>query len=566
MSKTQSYQVAEKRVEDLFAPGSVAFEIPVYQRRYAWGTDEVAALMADLYADDTAWLHRAEDAEPYFLGSLVLQKPEHETDAELVLDGQQRLTTISLLLATLLYKLKAHGNKRAHMLERYLEAGRLRDPQRKKIRLQEEDRKVYERLIDDPSAHESRELKHTALARAVRTIFTNLDIFLKQAAEAGVPENEALEKMAERVLYNVEFVRITAVSASAAFRLFETLNDRGLPLNAADLVKNKLFAQCAPRHLDDARQIWREISEWVDDTEIIHFLRYFWIASQQSVRKDRLYDVVGKHLSTLEGVRALGFAQKLRDAAKLYRSIASPKDSPNPWSAEVREGLMRLVSFRARSCRPALLACGLIHPTAMPGIVKACEAVTVRYSLIAEKNPNALERAYDKFCRELSPDVEPLEIFESCLGALVPPDEAVVKLFPDVEVSSTTTVWREVLVRLNEMVATGETRVEGADKVHVEHVLPRSPSLQALEESGLSAERAEELAANIGNLTLLSGRRNQAISNRSFSAKKPVYEASDIALTRKLGQYERWGEAEIRARAKDLAKLAVQAWPWPPRA
>ncbi|NMO14146.1 DUF262 domain-containing protein [Pyxidicoccus fallax] len=564
MANELSYDSDTLTVEELFAPRSVAFEIPVYQRSYAWTQDEVGELLEDIYSETDDWLPPKEDESSYFLGSIVVQEQPESVRPALVLDGQQRLTTITLVLAVLEQKLRALSEvASADKIKQYLTAGKLGRQETPKIVLQDEDMVVYAQLLVDPRKVEQGVHRKTLLAKAFRTI----DTYVEKACESLEPSrhsrSEVLVAMAGQVLYKIQFVRILAHSEAAAFRLFETLNDRGLPLNAADLVKNKLFAQ-SEQYLSEVRDLWGQVSDLVGAEEVVHFLRYFWIAFHEGVRKDRLYDRLRDHISKISDRKARDFVEELRDAAALYSVIAFPERAGSEWAEETREGLKRLVAFRARACRPVLLACARRFPGELPKLVRACEVVTVRYSVIGSQNPNQLEKAYDSFCSKLRKrQGDPLALFAEEVGPLVPDDGRFERSFVEVDIENVTATWRAILERLNDFVSTGETAIRGSNKVHVEHVLPRTLTHAVLSSSGLSRERAEQLVGKIGNLTLLLGSRNQTASNKPFSAKRPLFAQSDIFLTRELGALQVWGEMEIMGRTSRLFQIARDAWRWP---
>jgi hypothetical protein len=560
MATRQTYQVQTSHVEDLLHVPSIAFEVPVFQRRYAWTTDEVDELMGDLYGDDDWWIEK-DEVEPYFLGSIVLARTKGSH--HVLLDGQQRLTTITLLLACLQHVLQEGGHAKAQELERYLLAGKFGEPMRPKIRLQPEDADVYRRLLQESSSRHEREIRRTALGRAVQRIHTGIEETLKRGGERSVPRTAVLERMVKRLVYEVELVRIEASTEAQAFRLFETLNDRGLPLNGADLIKNKLLSQ-AGHLVEPARLAWTAVTDEVRDNEILNFLRHFWIAFKAPVRKDRLYKEYLDELKDLRAEKVLAFAKELGAAAQVYDEITSPEPMDCSWGVETGEALQRLVLLRARSCRPLLLHCATHFSDQVPEVVALCEAASVRHTLVSGLNPNQLDKAYAAICKALrggQKDVIATVLQE--LSRLVPTDEDFTAKFPSVEVSAVSAAWRAVLVRLNELISTGETRVAGTDKVHVEHVLPRNPSKAALVEAEIQADEVEEVASKIGNLTLLSGKKNQSISNLPFSQKRPAFLDSEIAFNRQIATCERWGKDEVLARGKQLAELATKAWFWP---
>lgn len=563
MSNSPKYDVQAVSIEKLLAPESVALEVPPFQRRYSWGSEEVSQLMDDLFGDEE-WIKSQRDDIPYFLGSIVLAGDQ---DGFLVLDGQQRLTTISLLLSSLKHKLERLDHPDSSEIQKYLVSGKLGDRKKAKLKLQPEDHDLYLSFVKDPEASQDIRYRHSLLGQSLRRIGVLVDEYASRLTKHGKSAKDAYESMASRVMYNVEIVRIVAPSESEAFRLFETLNDRGLALNAADLIKNKLFAQCGNDFIDEAIDTWRETVELVGETEIVNFLRYYWIASEGDVRTRGLYDVYRDKLAQMKPIDAAVYAERVKEAAEAYQHIISPDTSTCPWGTETAEALQRLNAFRARSCRPALLACAVQRPKYMQQVTNACDSITVRYSLVGERNPNQLERSYNQLCRTIRAESENFgddlakalqELFPS-----IPVDAEFAKMFSELEITNVTSAWRTLLIRLNDFVATGETRIEGPTRVHVEHVFPRNPSGKALLESGIPSDDASTYCGKIGNLTLLSGNKNRSISNGPFSKKQPAFAVSEIGLNRWVAEQQQWGAKEIDERSSQLAALAQRAWPWP---
>lgn len=566
MATSAKYDVEAVSVEQLLAPESVALKIPPFQRRYSWSTTEVNQLVQDLF-DDEEWIAQDGQEVPYFLGSIVLA--EGDGVGLLILDGQQRLTTISLLLAVLKQKLDEQGHGDTAEIQKYLVSGEFGKKKRPKLTLQPEDKETYLALVRNPSSHSTDKVKRNSLAKAVKGIDQAVDEYVAEAARLGKGLIESYEEMARKVMYGVEFVRIVAPTESEAFRLFETLNDRGLALNAADLIKNKLFAQCGEEYLEEIIDVWGDIVDLVGETEIVNFLRYHWIADEGHVRKRRLYDSYRQKLDSMDPLRAGDYAYEIRTAAEIYQHLVDPKPESTPWTPETAESLQRLVAFRARSCRPLLLVCAKQAPSHFPVIAKLCETITVRYSMVGERNPNLLEKAYSKLCGRIrQAESGTPQVIDAALPELfdqVPDDEEFAAKFAEIELNRITKAWRTVLARLNDFAGTGEVRVKGPRKVHVEHVLPKRPRMDALREATLTKDEVEVFCNQIGNLTLLSGRLNRSISNGPYSEKRFAFADSEIALNDWIAKQEYWTVREIEERSRLMARLALQAWPWPIR-
>jgi Protein of unknown function (DUF1524) len=377
--------------------------------------------------------------------------------------------------------------------------------------------------------------------------------------------------MLMRLLRDVEIVRITAPSEKDAFRLFEPLNDRGLALSAADLIKNKLFSRCGP-DIDDAIEAWSNVVMLTRDDNIVNFLRYYWIASHGFVRKQRLYDRFRDHISDLSPAEASELALNLFIAAEDYARIVNPRRDARAGEGRVVDALERLNAYRARSCRPPILTCSLFEhrQNDRSKIIAVCEAITVRYSIVGEKPPNLLEIIYSEMSKALRESHLPLEeLFaaEPLASRMkeIPSDEEFKNKLQEMEIPSVTPVWRQILAQINYELGTRESRPEGPDLVHVDHILPQNPRPSVLIEAGFATkEDALRYAFRVGNLTLLSRRMNQEASNKPFSQKKDEsYALSELAMTRQLLGYEKWGQEEIETRSRYFADLVAKSYPHP---
>ncbi|CAN1211568.1 hypothetical protein TUMEXPCC7403_15300 [Tumidithrix helvetica PCC 7403] len=567
-SETSKFDVEAKNINKLFSDPSIAYEVPNFQRPYSWGVEEVGEMLSDVY--DSDWLESNNQNSSYFLGSIVLSQGE---ESDLVLDGQQRLTTICLLLAILKTLLQQEGLEQHHVqaIDSLLTAGKILQPRKPKIKLQDIDSAIYFSLITNPLKSVS-EGNGSLLSKAVSEILEKINKYSNDLIERRkISKKDALGEMLKRILYNVELVQIKAPSESAAFKLFETLNDRGLALNAADLIKNKLFAQCDEQELlEEAFDSWQNILDTVGDGQILNFLRYYWIAFKGAVSRNGLYDAFRNDLSNKSLSYSIEFLRHLTDSAKTYRHITSPDPKSCPWrnKNETAEGLQRLKVYRTRSFISALLVCSEKDPSSVSLLTRVFESVAVRYSVVGELNTNQLEKVYVSICQRLRNESGKVDlILRDEFNPYVPTNDEFFEKFSRLKVNTKSSVWRTILIRINESYSNGETKVEGPDKVHIEHLLPQKPSKEALKEANLTEVDVEELKNRIGNLTLLLGRKNQSISNSSFSKKVPVLRESVIALNKEvLREYkegEPWGRSQIEQRSKQLARKAVEIWPWP---
>jgi hypothetical protein len=544
------YEVSTKTIETLLSPNSSTFEIPVFQRPYSWRREQIDQLMDDIFTTPPEEL-------PYFLGSIVLADKDKKTsDSRIViLDGQQRLTTITLLIYAFIHKLKLEGLEDIVEHKRYISSKPIKGKRELKIKLQQgEDKNAYEAILSDEILEPFEKYKSTSIVKALKSIFDYIEKNKK---------NSSLEDMFQRLLCSVELVCITASSERDAFRLFETLNDRGLSLSSADLIKNKIFSKCSENTRDEAVESWSNITEYTQDDDIVKFLRHYWISAHGNVRKRQTYETYREHLETLNEEESIQFIASIEESASYFEQIINPNPRKCIWGAEVAEVLDRLLSYRATQVRPFILALAKHSPEHILTGVKICESITVRSSIIGSRNPSSIEKVYFELSQMLQKEDPWRLIFESKVLKDIVSDEEFVEDFSSISVASVTPALREILSQVNAAMSTGETYIQKGKQVHVEHIFPQKPSIEALQESGIKKSDVSDYSCRIGNLTLLSGAYNRKASNKAFSLKRSIYEKSDILMTRKLASFEHWGVKEIDHRSNELSDFAVQAYPHP---
>jgi len=565
------FDVQERIVEELFAASS-HYSVPPFQRPFAWGKDEISQLVEDLFGGEV------RPSEPYFLGTIVAVDSRRVASDPTysLIDGQQRLTSLSLLIAVLGELCQVYEELSRERKDRV----RLRvstclftdgfdqvdDVPRPRLRLQRDDALIYDKLIRNTQVANDPDLKDAALCVAVRALRTEVQRQIAENSQLTSRSTPALDLL-NFLLKSVELVRIIVPSERDAFRLFEALNDRGLSLSAADLVKNRLFGQCESE-IESAIESWKDVMSVSETDDLVAFLRTYWICCHEFKRKAELYDAYRVRIDEMGSQEALAFVQALAEAAGKYELIANPPSTADVEANALYTVFARLNGYGARSCRPALLAASLYHPNNIRlqiQIARLCESVTVRYSIVGGKNPNRLEKLYAAIAKSLRSatfryeDLQTLSEMQD-----VPGDEEFEGLFAQVNVGKGSKSWFHVLAVINEVLAegSGEAALGGRSVVHIEHILPQRPSSDALAEFGTSEpQKIKELTGLVGNLTLLSGPRNRRASNRPFSAKKDLYIHSDVFMTREVARNRRWTERKVLERSQLLAARAVEAFP-----
>ncbi|GAB6283643.1 MAG: hypothetical protein STSR0008_24280 [Ignavibacterium sp.] len=260
-------------------------KVPIYQRSYAWEKSNVQDLFDDIknaYPDD------------YFIGTMVVTDKEDFLE---IVDGQQRLATISLFLAAVRDLLQENNDRdKANIIERnYLFEESLRENKKQKLLLNSADNDFYlKNFIENQNANPSKE-SHKRMLSAYG--------YIKDFAKNEF-SNEGKEHIFDLIDYIEKNLKIIVVKVSDevnAFTIFETLNDRGLTLSQTDLIKNYLFNKGEDR-LSEAREKWTKFTGAIEaaenEGEILQYIRYYWSSKKGLTREKQLFKDIKDNIIT----------------------------------------------------------------------------------------------------------------------------------------------------------------------------------------------------------------------------------------------------------------------------
>lgn len=560
--------VTEKTLASLLSTPQEQFVVPLYQRPYSWTTEEVDQLWDDLTTH--------MDSE-HFMGSVVLN--EETRLRPQVIDGQQRLTTLMVLLGLIRDEYERIGSKYAGRPQQLLTADMYTHGEdRFKMRLGEVNRAVFREFVLFPKGEEGRRewSDKSALPKDVQVkndfLFGNAQRLRKLMLDdylgvADGPERVALllsleEKLSQRLL----FVVIRVGSVDDAFLLFETLNDRGLQLGAADLVKSHLLSRIESENgkgkVAEAAQEWAELVDLLRGADIGRFLRYFLLMYYPKVQMDRVFKLFKENLkeSTAEGM--LGH---LKTMARYYGEFEQPSLITEP---QIRDVLEDLNDLRVPTTYVVLLPArhALIdQPEQFVRIGRLAEVLAYRWTTITNKNAQQLESIFQEAGSRFVDDGA--NGFDDAIKKLIDAMPSSLEFVDSFRTKrmGTQYVARYTLRRIEEALSPElEWNLKSPSKVHIEHIMPQSLSQPWHEALGEHAvERHGEAVSKWGNLTLLAEKLNREARDSSFEAKKKIYSGppgSAIKMTGLLQEEDRWGPDEIDARQRWLAEVADQLW------
>lgn len=544
----------EVKIQALLSNAQEAYKVPLYQRPYAWRRDQ----WEDLFND----MSNLSQNDVHFFGSIVVvPEGEHRLGVNYfnVVDGQQRLATILIWLAVIrdLAQESENTELAKHITGTFLfakdwQSGR--EVKIPKLQLGRLDNDAFLRVIKGEPKNES------------YLIFECYD-FLKRATEVA--------ELWQKLVNNISIVHINAFNYFNAFRLFETLNDRGLELSAADLIKN-LFLMRVSEKEDVFEQVisdWNEMYEKVRDKEPVKFIRRYILASYKGkVSEARLYERVRKQHEKTTFTEIFNFVSDLNQKATIYKKIHDATFTP-----AINDVLQQLHLVEVAPSYTLLLKVlpyfenEKILEDEIFQIMKMIEVFHIRWGICGQST-SSLDQIYNDICMRLS-EVRPEQFVKYIKEELTKrikdnvDDEIFKRNFMARPFKPTESRTKHILWRLSK--PTGETTIN-IKEIQTEHIIPQRLSNGWIDYliNKTSKEKKEILALHqeninkIGNFTIIKGTWNQSMSNRLFDKKKKDYEKSEFGITNDLKNYDIWTFDQINSRCETLANTALEIWKW----
>ena len=522
--------------------------VPPFQRRYSWQETNVEDYLTDI--------RKARDRdEDYFMGTIVLA---HEADRYLIVDGQQRIITTSLLFIAIRDRLKGfeHGTTAESIDGKHLRGwDEMSETHTDRLGVAPQDTLAYKALLAGTGSDEGNDL---TAAFAV----------IQRYVERLAPTPDEYQKLVILGRYLDTRVQVLLAIASGlpeAYVIFETLNDRGADLTTADLLKNYVFSHSGDE-LDWVSGLWTRLAGYFSNSdEFVKFIRQELMSRIGRVTHRELYKALrGNIEGTPNGVRAY---MKGLDEAHSHLEKLDPDNIY--WSSEpqgVRDSLLALRRFRFDSTRPLLLA--VFNSRKWKKHDKAKFINTMIGWFIRAWAHGALgDSQSEKAICEAAVAVSTgrAKTTADVLSILKPivPDDAVFRSDFEHLGSINNTNAKYLLSRLEQQESDnhGESLPDwNARTTTVEHIFAKSSTPQTFENS-TDYDHFTTIRDTLTNYTLLEHGMNGDLENKTFLLKREAYKKSAFPLTRQVGANETWSFEKAHTRMTHLADLAVKAWP-----
>lgn len=555
MDKIESYLIG---IGELLSRSRLV--VPDHQRPYAWGVTEVE----ELFRDFSDAIKRSKSDE-YFLGTIVLSRSGG--DRKLIVDGQQRIATTTILIGAIRdYFFEKKDTQRAHgILNEYIAKSDIRTLQLTSyIHLAPEDRDFFSDLIvvDPTDEKRARVPSNTAQEKISNAVKAARD-FVARIVDTTNDPDSALLDFIEFIKDKARVICVETTSEVNAFIVFEVLNDRGLDLTIADLIKSYLFRVAGDR-LEEVSSSWSRMVTSITDSggeaDIRDFIRKAWIAQNGLIREKQLYERIKGEITTKDA--AVKYAQKLTEYASVYAAMLNPShDKWDLYEDTVAESLEIFEMTGVSQIRPLLMAVfDKFDASETNRSIPMLVSWTVRFLICGSGGSGTLETYYSERARDIaSGAIKGASPLYEAMKSVLPDDATFERRFAEVSVSKGPIAkW---YLRVLEQQATGNSDTivnPNNDKVNLEHVLPQT--FNASNWPGVTEEEHKKLVKRLGNLALVNKRINSRIGNSGFEQKKEALRASKITLTSAIAENTHWTRAEVEKRQNQLAQLAVKAW------
>lgn len=562
MARSNLLKTTDVTLLDIIGNGK-QYRVPAFQRDYSWEAEQ----WEDLWNDIQELIPSPEAR--HYMGALVV---EAQSDREfLIIDGQQRLATLSILALAVISTLQELGDDPSERNRNQDRARRLRerfigekDPaslmESSKLFLNDTDDAFYQDyLVQLRQPNNPR-----GLPRSNRLLWECYNWFKTQLDQYPPQTGESLATLlSETVARQLLFILITVENELSAYVVFETLNARGLELSSTDLLKNYLFSRAGiATDLPALQRRWKSLIAIVRQERFPDFLRYHLLCEFPKIRKQRLFKLVRETIHDASDVFDLMKALEAR--AELFAAINDAEHEYWQENPDAKPYIRELLLFKVRQMTPLLFAAyERLSPSDFVRVLKLVSVISFRYTVISSLNTNDLEPTYHRVAQALltGQSSSPADVFKA-LGTIYVSDEKFKRDFETKEISTTgqrKRLSKYILCRL-ETDASGTRHDYEADAGSIEHILPENPSTEWAK--FFPEERQKDFIYRIGNLTLLEPSLNRQIGNTLLIEKAPTYARSSYALARNIARSElqEWTPAALAQRQAHLAERAVHLW------
>ena len=538
-------QAKETKLQDIIE-GTKHYVVPLFQRTYSWTSKEWEILWKDLVE-----LCESENPRTHFIGSIVnmptVSVPEGVAKY-LLIDGQQRITTIFILLTLLRNKARENKNTRfADEIDNTLLVNQYKDGNDYyKLMPTQVDRLSYQNLING---------KPNEIENQLTKAYDFFDKKLKQVQL----EHDKLKKI---ITSYFSLVSIVLDTDDNPYLVFESLNAKGRPLTQADLIRNYFFMRIHVDKQEDVYKLYWQPMQTALGENLTEYIRHFLMRKGGVIKQSDVYYSLKESVST---TIALDYLKDLEKFSVFYQRLISPQTEPDP---DLKKYFLRLNRIEVTTAYPLLLnfygdfTSGKLAKADFVTLLKMLENYLIR-RFVCSVPTNQLNKVFPAIYPQITAlhsenYVEGLRTILQSRG--YPKDTEFYSRFKDTKFyggGDRQAKTKLILETIEEKA--GHKEEVFYDNLSIEHVMPQTLSQWWQRHLGNDWEDTHDLLLHtIGNLTLTA--YNPELSNSDFPAKKKIFSESHLELNKIFLNFNSWTKIEIEQRAEAIAKDALEIW------
>ena len=539
--------------------GKIQYRVPLFQRTYSWGEDQWYRLWTDVLD-----IYGMEKPRSHFIGAVVTQPMIDAagfTTKFLLIDGQQRLTTLFIMLACIrkaasqVAELPDLENEiwETCLVNKFAPAGE----DFLKLRSTQRDRQTFRSAIDGEVANRDGQVSAAFM------------YFSDRIVEGDLDEHPLdLRKLKLCITDRLDLVSITLETEDSPHRIFESLNNTGMHLGSSDLIRNLIFMSISgEKETQEAYdRYWFPMQE-ATGNRLDDFFWHHLMMDGSLPRQSETFEEVRKRFGSGDTPQAVEMLIQFSKFARYYRWLCRIGDE-EPESLLLRQ-IKRLNTWEVNVAYPFLMRSldwvdgGRISSGDLANVMKMIESFVVRRTVC-----NVPTNRLRGICGRMSGQIDSSDFVASSSEYLLanpwPADEEFKPAFVGFHVYARRLArTRLILESLEESFGHKESP-EITEEITVEHVMPQTLTTDWEEMLGPHATDVHSQWLHTpGNLTLTG--YNPELGNASFYKKKELLECAKFSLTHAILKCGQWGDNEIKTRGEALAERAVQIWSRPPR-
>lgn len=555
----------DKEIKQILETGY--YQIPRFQRPYSWEKDNINEFLHDAII---------ESETDYFIGSFVVYKSTPGNFG--IVDGQQRLTTITMILCALRdFYINESFDDDAKGIHNLIERSDIKNQKQFILQtetsypyLQEHIQKYSDPEIEDDLNSEEENLKFgfnliSDFFRSIINEIKNNRQLTKEQAKKDVQSK--LDEIRDKIL-QLKVIYIELDDEDDAYIIFETLNTRGKDLSVSDLAKNYLTKLIKTKNakVDLPKDKWNKIRETIDsstaDIDIDTFLFHVWLSKYQFTTLKTLFK---KLKTTVKLSNAKSFLDELVTDSVTYKSIFDPETKKwNKNEFELKQSLLSLLSFRVNQQTPMVLAVLRAYNKKEIKLSHAIESLKaiehfhyIFTAITSQRSSGGISSMYSYSARELfnSKDiasrVKVIKDLKQSMRDKLPLLEEFTINFKNLKFTNDFPKYKKIiqytLSKYDIYYNTNGSSVH-YDRMTIEHLLPQNPTKKLPDH--------DETVGMIGNLILADDKTNGKLDNKDFANKKKILTGTTLYIDRKIQDAIKWEPKEILDRTDTIAKLA----------